>query len=401
MLTSGLAIARCENGRVIPDRLTRRSHGRYLAHADRMLHAYRMGLGRTRHELHQSVRGIFSREHDCPLRRIDALCKLLDDAGTFSGACPSATAQLRQKVFRLAAACHPLIRNPDRLFPHAEDDVKRAIASKLGMEWPAIAGRLFADMPDYQRLESFAGYPGGAALLARYNVAQVQAALYRAVDIIVWASDDFKTILRYAKLARLMHAIRRLEEGKYEIRFDGPASILHGTRRYGLAMARFLPALIACRGWRLHAVLQTRRKGHFVHLDLSHEDRLTSHLPAPAEFDSKVEENFYRRWGENREGWTLHREGEVLHHHQKVFFPDFVFRHDDGRSILMEIIGFWTPEYLAAKMQTLRTFENHRILLAVADSLRRRLPELPPETIYYKSALKPRDVLERLKRPNV
>ena len=64
----------------------------------------------------------------------------------------------------------------------------------------------------------------------------------------VWASDDFKTILRYAKLARLMHTIVRTGEGRYRFRFDGPASVLRHTRRYGAAMARFLPALIACRG---------------------------------------------------------------------------------------------------------------------------------------------------------
>ena len=120
--------------------------------------------------------------------------------------------------------------------------------------------QLFADVLENQRLEAFSGYENGQALLARYNVAQVQVALFRAVEMIVWATDDFKTILRYAKLARLMHTIRRLGEGRYEIRLDGPASALRGTRRYGVAMAKFLPALIACKGWRMHA-LAARRTG--------------------------------------------------------------------------------------------------------------------------------------------
>src|SRR5205807_4855077 len=166
-------------------------------------------------------------------------------------------------------------------------------------------GQLFADVTECHRLESFDGYPTGEALLARYNVAQVQVALFRAAHMVVWASEDFKTVLRYAKLARLMHTIRRLGTGQFEIRLDGPASVLRGTRRYGVALAKFLPALIACRGWRMHAVLQTRRPGCLISLDLSPEDHLTSHLPRPEEFDSQVEECFARRWGEKREGWSL------------------------------------------------------------------------------------------------
>lgn len=396
MLSSGQGIVSYDNGRVIPDRLTRGAHAGYLKYAERMLQIYREGIGRTRQELHRSIHDLFSRERACPLRRVAAFCKLLDDAGSFGGECPQQSAAFRQTVFGLAAPFHPLVRNPDRLFPHAEIATKEDIASRLGTSWSAIEDKLFADIPECKRLETFTGYASAEALLARYNVAQVQATLYRAVEVVIWAKDDFKTILRYAKLARLMHSIRRLDDGRYEIRLDGPASILRGTRRYGVSMACFLPVLIACRGWRLHATVQSPRRRRLAHLDLSHEDRLTSHLPAPAEFDSKLEESFCRRWGEKRDGWALIREGEILCHRQKVFFPDFVFRHDDGRSVLMEIVGFWTPEYLTAKVQTLRTFQEHKILLAVADSLRRRLPELPPETIYFKSALRPMAVLERL-----
>jgi uncharacterized protein len=147
----------------------------------------------------------------------------------------------------------------------------------------------------------------------------------------------------------------------------------------------------------MHAVLQTRRAEWLASLDLSHEDRLHSHLPPPEEFDSRVEEVFSRRWGGQREGWSLLRESEVLCHGQRVFVPDFVLRHEDGRTVLLEIVGFWTPEYLLAKTQTLKTFQDQLILLAVAQAGSRKLPDLPPQTIRYKSVLRPEDVLERLR----
>ena len=83
MLTRDLAIASFQNGRVIPDRLTRGQHNQYVRYAERMLLVYRRGASRTRRELHRDVHNIFATELDCPTRRIDAFCKLLDDAGTF------------------------------------------------------------------------------------------------------------------------------------------------------------------------------------------------------------------------------------------------------------------------------------------------------------------------------
>jgi len=398
MLTRDLAIADYQQGRILPDRLTRKSHGQYLGYAERMLRVYRFGMGRTRRQLHRAVWAIFADEQDCPQRRIDAFCKLLDDVSTYRRDTGGRAAALRRRVFRMAADSHPLVLKADRLFDREAAEVKTEIAARLGRPWEEIDRDLFADVMEFHRLVGFEGYPDAQALLARYNVAQVQAALFGAVSMNVWAGQDFKTILRYAKLARLMHTIVRLGDGRYRVRFDGPASVLRQTRRYGAAMARFLPALIACRGWRMHAVIRTRRRGWNVSLDLCAEDGLTSHVPPPEDFDSHVEEAFAEKWGPGkRAGWLLEREGEILHRGQKVFVPDFVFRHDDGRTVLMEIIGFWTPEYLEAKSQTLRSFEDQPILLAVAERTGEGLPGLAAEAIPFKSALLIKDVLDRLK----
>lgn len=400
MLTREQATAEFDfaRGTVTPDRLTTAAHGRYLNYAERIIAIYRQGTGKTRRELHRAVSDVFVDEPDCPPRRIDAFCKLLDDAGVFERDRHGQAAKLRRDVFRLAAPRHPLVRASDRLFENGEARVKLEIAESLGRRWPEIEASLFTDIIEFHRLERFEGFADGRALLSRYNVAQVQAALFDAQSLSVWAGDDFKTILRYAKLARLMHTILRLESGEYLFRFDGAASALRETRRYGAGLARFLPALIACRGWRMHAVIESRHTGWKLSLDLAATDGLTSHLPPPEEFDSQIEEDFAAKWGSDpRDGWTLIREGEVLHQGQKVFVPDFVFRHADGRAVLLEIVGFWTPEYLEAKLATLRTFGQTPILLAVAEPLRRGLPPVSNEILWYKSALKIKDVLERLK----
>ena len=82
--------------------------------------------------------------------------------------------------------------------------------------------------------------------------------------------------------------------------------------------------------------------------------RLTSGVISANEFDSSVEEKFSKEWGEQpRNNWRLERETEILHRGQTVFFPDFVFIHQDGTRAMLEIVGFWTPEYLAYKAKVL------------------------------------------------
>ena len=409
MLTADHSIVRYADGRAIPDRLTRNAHRHYLAYAERMLAVYRSGVGRTRRELHQSVRAILAGEPDCDRRRVAALCKLLDDAGEFATDRRGEAAALRLRVFSSAAANHPLVAEPSHVFEYSEREVKRRIAVEVGRPWERIDAALYADVIDRQALRAFTGYPSPAALLARYNVAQVQACLYRAEAMVVRARSDFKAVLRHAKLARLLHEISRVAGdgggAEYAIRFDGPASVLRETRRYGVAFARFAAGLLACRDWQMEAVVRAPY-GKRARLTLSSEDGLNSHLPAPAEFDSGVEEAFARDFGEVRDGWRLIREGAVLHDGQAVFVPDFVLRRepapgapDGGAEVLLEIAGFWTPRYWQRKRETLRRFRGRRVLVAVPKRALPRQADLPAELIVYGTKLKPAAVIEALNRP--
>jgi hypothetical protein len=436
MLTSEQSIVEYRAGRVVPDRLTQNTHRHYVEYAEKMLAVYRDGIGRQRRSLHRQIEAIFADEPDCPVRRIEAFCKLLDDASVFQTDPSGKAAKLRLEVFSRAARLHPLVQEPDRLFEHEEEAAKNQLAAELGTPWDEIEQSLYADVMAYQQLEQFTGYPDAGAFLSRYNVAQLQACLYRAESMTVTATRDLKTIIRYAKLAKLLHDITRGEgvpplhvarpswpcssEGEipsprqcrlggrdtsqagvqgrdalatsqahatYRITFSGPASVLRETRRYGVNFARFLPALLACKGWRMEAVLQTPWKT-CAKLVISDADRFTSHLPPPEEFDSSLEQSLAGKFGPTRDGWQLIREGEILHDRQKTFIPDFTFRHEDGTQVFLEIVGFWTPEYLAVKRETLRHFRRHKILLAVPESSIREGATITDNILVYKTVLK-------------
>lgn len=397
MLTSEQSIVEFKAGRAIPDRLTQSTHRHYMEYAEKMLYVYRTGIGQQRRRLHHQIESLFADEPDCPVRRIQAFCKLLDDKSTFQSDTKGKAAKLRLHVFAEAGRFHPLVKHTDRLFEHDEKRIKAQLADKLSLPWDQVEQSLYSDVLSFQRLQQFEGFTNASALLSRYNVAQLQACLYRAESIIVLATDDFKTILRYAKLARLLHYIVRLGPSKYRIVFSGPASLLRQTRAYGVNFAKFLPALLVCKGWEMTALMKTSWNTP-AKLNISDSDGFTSHLPSPDEFDSTLEESFAKKFGPKRKGWQLIREGEILHEHQKTFVPDFTFRHEDGTEVLMEIVGFWTPEYLAHRRNTLRQFQHHKILIAVPEKSLRDGATIGKNVLVYKTALKLTPLMEALER---
>lgn len=390
MLRAEHSIVHHDRGQVIPDRLTRITHKHYLDYALRMLAVYRTGINSNRRELHQAIRRILANEPDCEPRRISSFCKVLDDLATFDTDRKGEAAALRLKVFTLAGKYHPLVTEPDGIFERSERETRSLIATELGKTWDQIDAGLYVDVIDRQPLREFNAEITPAELLSRYNLAQLQACLYQCQRMSVDATTDFAAIVRYAKLCRLLVDTRRISDG-YRVELSGPASVLHETRRYGVNFARFVAALVSCRGWKMTAAVATRW-GKPATVRLDSEAGYRTHITAPTDFDSEVESMLAVDWGEARDGWRLFRDAGILQYGQTTFVPDFRLKHQDGREMFLEIIGFWTPEYLTAKRETIRKFRDHRILLAVqvkqakADAAERG-------AIVYRKKIDPADVV--------
>jgi predicted nuclease of restriction endonuclease-like RecB superfamily len=88
-----------------------------------------------------------------------------------------------------------------------------------------------------------------------------------------------------------------------------------------------------------------------------------------AKYDSKWErslaDDFRKRFGAARSDWTLSRETAPVDAGDELFFPDFTLRHADGREALVELVGFWTPEYLEAKARKVEAARLDNLVLVV------------------------------------
>jgi predicted nuclease of restriction endonuclease-like RecB superfamily len=160
-------------------------------------------------------------------------------------------------------------------------------------------------------------------------------------------------------------------------------------------MAKFLPSLLRCNGWKLEADLKLGRWS--VKFTLSPQDQLRPSWPEEDKYDSSLEKVFVEKWGSAaRDGWSHSHESEILWEGQHVYAPDFVFTHEDGRRVLFEIAAFWTPEYIEQKKATLSKFKDSSILVAVPEDLAEHYRELGARLVVYKSGLKLEPMMEAL-----
>jgi predicted nuclease of restriction endonuclease-like RecB superfamily len=126
-------------------------------------------------------------------------------------------------------------------------------------------------------------------------------------------------------------------------------------------------------GWRLEA--DVRRGGTVMKFAVRSRPRAKggkSPLGSEtrrAKYDSKWErslaDDFRKRFGAARSDWTLSRETAPVDAGDELFFPDFTLRHADGREALVELVGFWTPEYLEAKARKVEAARLDNLVLVV------------------------------------
>jgi predicted nuclease of restriction endonuclease-like RecB superfamily len=93
--------------------------------------------------------------------------------------------------------------------------------------------------------------------------------------------------------------------------------------------------------------------------------------------------------GDERGKWCLTREDEVLLLGDSVMIPDLAFTHkEDGRRALVEIVGFWHPEYLRRKLAKVRAAGRDDLILLVYEGVNLaddKLQDVPGEVLYFAS----------------
>jgi uncharacterized protein len=364
--------------------------------------------GRTRGELDEALRQDEADSVDFRVRR--GLAHLL-----YSECCEFSTRSilepetLRQKVFARSALERPTLEMANVVLEGLAFD----LSTELGVEVSVVdlEQSLYADLRENQNI---AFEPVEARwLLERFNLAQAQGILYRASELVITAfrndPGEYKRLFKYLKLFGLMHRIQGDPDAGYTIILDGPSSLFKPSTRYGVAFAKFLPALLNTTKWSLSAKIIPRKEfgtePDEATFTLDASTKLKSHYAKGKEFDSILEQGFSERFKKLKSPWRLEREVDIVDLGGTVMIPDFRLVHEDGRSVLLEIIGYWRPEYLKRKLEKLRRSARHDIVIAISSRLNlgdeiKKLEGLEANIIWFKGVLEPKEVLEVAARLN-
>jgi hypothetical protein len=224
---------------------------------------------------------------------------------------------------------------------------------------------LFADLPG-ERIVAAPAQPLSAVELAlRCNLAVVQEMLFRATVVRVEVEGNTRVLVRHAKWRGLICAVaERPGSASTAVEISGPFALFRNTRLYGRALGELVPLLAWCPRFHLQAkcVFQGRR----LTLQLGAGDPIFP-SSAPRRYDSLLEERFAREFRRLAPAWDVIREPEPIVAANTLIFPDFALQHrsDPTRRWLLEIVGFWTPEYVARKLALYRSARLPSLILCI------------------------------------
>jgi len=353
MLTGDLLITKISKGKIEPvyAQLSRTN----LEIAGSLIDLFQGHVGKTYGQLAGELEGL----EEINYRLIRGLAQLLERRCIVEADSAIDPAAARKAVFEAS-----------RGFAATEDERKRVldeVAGKLSIDPAVLESALWADNESNLVIKGFHSI-ALEDLLRRYNLSLAQTLLFRAMGMEIQIEDNYQLVFRKIKQLGLIYSI----QGD-QISLEGPLSLFKLTERYGSAFAKLLPVLMESSRWSLRASISRKtfqgKKIYDFVLDDSQKSLFSTESGTSeevAEFDSAIEREFYQL---GFPGWAVRREPAVLAAGQYAFIPDFSLERS-GIRVYVEIIGFWTPEYLKHKIQKLNLLqEKERLILLVNRSL--------------------------------
>jgi predicted nuclease of restriction endonuclease-like RecB superfamily len=384
MLGGKLVRVRYARDRIIPQ-YVETSDPTWLEVAERLLEVFRTQNGRTRGCLEEELRETFGNDPSQLVQQ--GLAKLLEDRCEFEVVAGHPPEQIREAVFGAATAQR--VGTSAGVLPSFDRaEVLRKVADMLGLTPEAVEQGLFADLKSEQRLVAFKDITA-ERLLDRYNVALAQAVLLRSTKVQVLIRGErpqrYRQLFRFVKFHRLVCQAEPVEPDGYRLQLDGPLSLFAATQKYGLQLALFLPAILLCREFDLRAELSWGPQRKPKTFTLTPADGLVSHYADTGTYVPPEVAMFAELFRKKIADWDIAEQTSVLRLGDGFWVPDFrLTERATGRSVLLEILGFWRRSSVEQHVARLRTHAREPFLLAISEQLRVDQAELEgiPADVY-------------------
>jgi uncharacterized protein len=205
----------------------------------------------------------------------------------------------------------------------------------------------------------------------------IQGLLGRATGVTLEIEGNTRVLVRHAKLRGLLCTVSRpAPDAGAVLDISGPLALFRHTVLYGRALGSLVPHLAWCQRFRLRATCLLEDR--LADLQLATGDPI---FPSgePRRFDSRLEERFAQDFRKVAPDWDVLREPQPIPVGTRLVFPDFALQHraERSRRWLVELVGFWTPEYLRRKLALYREARVANLILCIAEDRACAEEELP------------------------
>ncbi len=376
MLPKALLIVYKRKGIVIP---------KYLDNtkvAELLLTEFKKHIGHTQADLLQRINGL-DREIHIDYKLIRGLSTLIKRKCLFKPRSTINSREIRTFLFEKGFALNELERNT----------ILEEASNKYSMSKDNIEESIYADLPEEQILKDME--PITAEELSRsYNLSLTQTLLFHATEFKISVQSNFQPIFRNIKMHGLMYEIEN-----DEITITGPLSLFKKTKKYGTSYAKLVPLILSSNKWSITAQIEMRAgseaKIYLFTLNSSDNILFPFQTEAKIHFDSEVESQFYKEFSVYNTGWELRREPTVIKAGPYAIIPDFSFSRY-GKELYLEIVGFWTQEYLEKKIRKLNLSQS-KIIVAVNQNLNCNKGNFKGDVIFFEKKVPIKPILNILK----
>jgi predicted nuclease of restriction endonuclease-like RecB superfamily len=357
LLPSNLLVVWKRKGEILP-RYAKLSTDNLEA-ANSLIEAYTRHIGEKKKALKTLVADLENKGYE--YRFVRGLALLLDRRGTFMCNSKVKPADLRKKLFQATekVGLPTTLEKRQRILENA--------ASEIALTLENIEEYLYADLDDELILEKF-DPPSASELLEQYNLSLTQTLLFDSTELSFTASGNWQRLFHSVKKFGLIYEV--YQDDDFWVKIDGPASLFKLTKRYGVSIAKLLPFIVANPEWTVRAKILWKYTNEICNFKIEsrkHSSLLRKPHLQPVTYDSAAEESFASQFQAVKSGWTLKREPVPIPAGNQVIIPDFSLERA-GLKVFMEIVGFWTEEYLMRKAEKLKQVEA-RMLLLVDEAL--------------------------------
>lgn len=332
--------------------------------------------GQTLDEINDSLAVV---ERDARSEKIWAgLKKLALDDCEFGASYDIDAPLLRKAVFELASR---LRRESSAEQPFSREIVLETIAPQFNIAPQDIPESMFSDLKGASRLTRAPGL-NAETLLQRYDMAQIQGVLLRAVTLSVVVNCDHPEQARWffqkLKFRQLLYRLAEMSPGKYRVEVEGPFSLFESVTKYGLSLALLVPDLLGFSETKISAEVRWGKERRPLHFETSLQGIGDGVATTGVRDDIQALIAQLRRKKTpfevslNREIFDIPGVGLCI--------PDIKLSAPGRQDVYVEVLGFWSRDAVFRRVEWAKKNTQVKVVFAISSRLRVKKEVLEPET---------------------